>query len=246
MGGREQGETRLTLASSVYDVLRRDIVTASLLPETRLQTRTLSGRFGVGLSPVREALNRLSSEGLVAQRDHRGFVVAPVSEQDLEELTKTRCWIYEIGLRQSIANGDARWEESVVIAFHRLSKTPRTLPGLVDGRNPAWEVAHARFHESLIAACGSTWLMSFAKLMFEAAERYRHIGRLAGVMRANAHEHKHILDAVTARDADRAVELHNRHLRKTAEMARKALQAAALEESPRRPKRAKIAASARG
>jgi GntR family transcriptional regulator, carbon starvation induced regulator len=218
----KDGSKRLTLASSVYDVLRRDIVTATLLPESRLHTREISGRFGVGLSPVREALNRLSSDGLVAQRDHRGFVVAPVGKQDLEELTTTRCWIYEIGLRESIAKGDTRWEETIVLAFHRLTRTPRTLPEF-DGRNPAWELAHARFHESLIAACGSSWLMNFAKLMFEAGERYRHIGRLAGITRANANEHKHIYDAVIGRDADRAVDLHNMHLRKTAEMVGKAL-----------------------
>ena len=181
---------------------------ANLLPGTRLQTRKLGERYGVGLSSIREALSILSSEGLVVRRDRRGFIAAPVSEADLDDLTRARCWINEIGLRQSIERGDAEWEEGVVLAFHRLLQTPRRHADH-EGRNPAWELAHARFHRSLIAACGSEWLIKAASQMFDAAERYRHIARLAGATRPPDREHRQIMNAVIERDADRAVELHN-------------------------------------
>ena len=115
---------QITLTSSVYEGLRQEILSTNLPPGTRLPTRTLGERYGVGLSSIREALSILSSEGLVVRRDRRGFIAAPVSEADLDDLTLARCWIYEIGLRQSIARGNTEWEEGVVLAFHRLANPP--------------------------------------------------------------------------------------------------------------------------
>jgi len=77
-----------TLASTVFEQLRRDIVSVQLAPGEKLRIEALRERYGVGGSPVREALNRLSAEGLVWQQDQKGFRVAPVSERELEELTR--------------------------------------------------------------------------------------------------------------------------------------------------------------
>jgi DNA-binding GntR family transcriptional regulator len=93
-----------TLASSVYDRLRYDILSGALPPDEKLRTEALRDRYGVGNSPLREALNRLSADGLVTREDQKGFRVATVSRADLEELVKTRCWLEEIALRQSIEN----------------------------------------------------------------------------------------------------------------------------------------------
>ena len=71
---------------------------------------------------MREALNRATNDGLVRQSDLRGFYAAPVSAQDLVELTKARCLLAEVCLRESILNGDAAWEEAIVVAHHRLSR----------------------------------------------------------------------------------------------------------------------------
>ncbi len=62
-----------TLASQTYERLRRDIVDAHYAPGQKLGTRQLSERYDVGLAPLREALTRLSREGLVIQHDRRGF-----------------------------------------------------------------------------------------------------------------------------------------------------------------------------
>src|SRR5450432_1808726 len=114
-----------TLASSVYEQLRQDILTAELAADAKLNIRALCERFSVGLSPVREALSRLSRENLVRQADHRGFTVAPLSKADLQDLTKARCAIDAMALRQSIEAREAAWEENLLIAYHRLSRTPR-------------------------------------------------------------------------------------------------------------------------
>src|SRR5687768_3832868 len=101
-----------TLASVAYQRLREDIINAKHAPGGRLRVQELSERYALGPSPIREALNRLSRDGLVTLSDRRGFSVTPLSRAHLEELTRTRCWLNELALRQSIAGGDAAWEES--------------------------------------------------------------------------------------------------------------------------------------
>jgi DNA-binding GntR family transcriptional regulator len=222
-------EHKETLASAAYDRLRREIITVSIPPGEKLHIRSLCDRFGVGLSPMREALSRLSSEGLVSQSDHRGFAVAGLSEEDLVDLTRARCWVNELAVRNSIAHGDAAWEESVVLSFHRLSRTPRFETASGDERSPAWETAHRKFHSSLIAASGSRRLEQYCEHLFDSSERYRHVGRKAGIKGENRdQEHRALMEAVVARDADAAGRLIKTHFEHTAELVRKVLRERAL------------------
>lgn len=219
-------EHKETLASAAYDRLRQEIITVAIPPGEKLHIRSLCDRFGVGLSPMREALSRLSSEGLVSQFDHRGFAVTGLSEDDLVDLTRARCWVNELAVRNSIANGDAAWEESVVLSFHRLSRTPRFEPDGAETRSPAWERAHRAFHSSLIAASGSRRLEQYCEQLFDASERYRHVGRKAGIKGENRdHEHRALMEAAVARDAEAAATLIKSHFEHTAELVRKVLKA---------------------
>jgi DNA-binding GntR family transcriptional regulator len=223
-----------TLASAVYEQLRQNILTVALLPESKLNIRALCDRFEVGLSPVREALSRLSMEGLVRQVDHRGFTVAPLSLVDLKDLTKARCWIDGLGLRQSIEIGDAAWEEGLLVSYHRLSRTPRFASEDNRTRSAAWEAAHRQFHQQLVVGCGSRWLTTISGQLFEAAERYRHLARLAGKSRIKEDEHRRIMDAALAHEPDLAVQLLTFHFNKTAELVTAVIgQAAEIENRTR-------------
>jgi GntR family carbon starvation induced transcriptional regulator len=145
------GESLGTIATSVYERLRTDILTGGLTPGEKLRVEFVRDRYAAGNSPVREALNRLSSEGLVERREQRGFYVTTISDQDLRELTKTRCWLEAIALLESIANHTADWEEGIVLAFHRLSRTARSISETKYQSNPEWEARHRAFHRALIA-----------------------------------------------------------------------------------------------
>lgn len=218
-----------TLATKAYQRLRREIINAQHPPGEKLHIRQLCDRYGMGLSPVREALNRLSRDGLVTQSDQRGFSVAPLSEAHLDELIKTRCWLNEIALRESMAHGDSAWEEGIVIAYHRQSRIPRHASSAENTTvySQEWEQAHRNFHSSLIAACGSQWLKGFCEQLFDAADRYRHlarVSRLHGEIRLKD-EHHQIMEATIARDADKAVALLNIHFTKTADLVRERLAA---------------------
>lgn len=209
-------ETPNTLATSAHERLRLDILAGQFQPGEKLRIERLRERYDVGSSPMREALNRLAAEGMVEQRDQRGFYMPTVSLDELEELTRTRCWLNEIALRESIARGDAAWEEGVVLALHRLSRTPTSDPRAPQVVPIEWEKAHAAFHRSLIAACASRHIIEFADSLSSHANRYRHLSaQKQGPHRDTHGEHRAIADAVIARDTDRAIALLNAHFQAT-------------------------------
>ncbi len=210
-----------TLASSVYDMMRQDILKGDLPPGEKLRVEYLRDRYGVGASPIREALNRLSVDGVVMRVDQKGFRVATVSVAELDELIKTRCWLEETAIRESIAAGDDAWEERLVLAFHRLSKAPRSAEQITYAINPDWEVLHRAFHLALIGACGSRWLISYCEQLNDLADRYRQLAvRVTYPRRNELDEHKAIMDAAVNRDPDRAVAVLMDHYRRTAEIIR--------------------------
>lgn len=223
-GEAKAGEGSETLASAAYERLRMEIITGVFVPGEKLPIRLLCERYGMGLSPIREALNRVSRDGFVQQTDQRGFSVTPLTEADLVDLTKARCWANAVALRESVLNGDVAWEEGVVLAYHRMSRMPQA--GEHEAFiNPAREVAHRAFHRSLIAACGSQWMLGFCEHLFDAADRYRFISRRQPVRDASRFdEHRLIMEAALARDAGKAVDLLTHHINATLANGRAELQ----------------------
>lgn len=224
---RPRPPKRATHATEAFERIRADVITTALLPGERLKIGALRRAYAVGLSPLREALNRASQVGLVLQSDLRGFSVAPCSVSDLEQLTRARCWLAEVLLRESIARGDAAWEEEVLLAHHRLQRLPRQTEHQHGSHDydPAWEAAHRAFHRSLVGACGASRLIEFDQQLFDAADRYRHLARRIAVSGTPARpdQHRPIMDAVLARDVPAAVELLQAHYERTAELGRAAL-----------------------
>ncbi len=219
---QKRSETHVSL---ITKELRQSIISGQLPPGGKLKVRALAERFGVGLSPIRESLNRLSREWLVNHNELRGFSVSPVTEQDLDELIKARCWLNERALRELIAHGDAAWEENVLLTYHRLSRILWQGPAGRESWNPAWESAHRIFHRSLISGCGSHWVVEICDQLFDVADVYRHISRAASAQldQERGDEHLPIMRATVARQADRAVELLTAHFKRTAELCREPL-----------------------
>ena len=217
------------LSEQAHERIRRDILRGELFPGEKLQLEAISERYGIGIVPVREALNRLSSEGLVARRSQRGFFVSEISMAALEELVKTRIWLETLALRESIARGGEAWEEDLVLAYHRLARTNRRMPPEA-GRelSEQWELRHTEFHMLLLGQCGSSWLLGFCSTMMDQAARYRNLSMnvhpsLQRREGATA-EHEALLQATLDRDADRACGLLSEHYTITYEGLRAAIE----------------------
>lgn len=210
-----------TRATSVYDELRRDLLAGELEPGSKLAIEALAERYETSPTPLREALNRLVSDGLVERREQRGFVVAGISADDLAEITRTRCWLEEIALRESIAAHTTAWEEALVLAHHRLARTPRSLSDSRFEDNPEWEPLHRAFHRALIAGCGSRWLLAFCEQLADQHHRYRRLSApRAFAKRGVKGEHQQLVEAALGGRADDAVALLRAHFERTAKIIR--------------------------
>jgi GntR family transcriptional regulator, carbon starvation induced regulator len=207
-----------TSASIVYERLRDDILSGALRASVKLRIDKLRERYGVGPIPLREALNRLLTEGLVTLEDRKGFCVPAVSLDELRQLTQTRCWLNEIVVRESLAAGDKRWEERVILAAHYLRHTPRAPDSEFRMINREWEWRHRDFHIALIEGCPSRWFQDFHATLFDYADRYRHqylYARAQVGERDVSEEHDRMQTLALARDSRGLIDLYNRHIEQT-------------------------------
>jgi DNA-binding GntR family transcriptional regulator len=198
-----------TITTDLFEQLRSDILHCRLAPGSRLRFKELRLRYSSGLSPLREALMRLVAEGLATLEDHKGFQVAPVSQDEMVDIATTLAELEAVAIRKAIDHGDDRWEANIVARLHELSKRPVTSGELLDRE---WEARNTAFHESLYAACGSPSLIAFCRQLSERFSRYLRLwARHAGANRDVGEEHRQISASVLSRDAPTAVSLLYQH-----------------------------------
>lgn len=203
-----------TLTETIALRLKQDIVAGQLRPEMKLRIRDLAARYSVGTSPIREALNRLATDGLVTAEGNRGFRVAGISNEDLLDLTNVRILIETEALRLSIEKGGDAWEAGLVSAYHILRKLEAN-SRIVDYAE--WERRNWHFHLATISACGSARLLSIAQKLHNQHRRYRTLSHDDKVGNRNVHaEHTDIFKALLDRDIERACRAAATHIRNTA------------------------------
>ena len=205
-------------ASEALRRIRADIVAGALKPDQKLSFKYLVSRYGVGTSPLREALCQLAGQGLVDLESQRGFRVAPVSKADLMDVISMRrhAEIYAMGL--SIEHGDDLWRWNLQAATAIFSgvaaKAGDQRP--IDER---WEEIHRSFHFALIGACDSPTLLRFCKQIYHRFDRYRRIAIPAqSFMAGSAMDHVEITKAALNGEGPRAQSLLLRHIDDIAEV----------------------------
>ena len=205
-----------TMNAQALSQLRSDIITCRLMPNERLRVEWLRERYGMGTSPIREALMRLEAEGLVELEQNKGFRVCEVSQAKLLDLMRTRIEIEAIALRWSIEKGSVEWEANLLSAFHRLSRQTKIDRVNPDAISEAWSHEHTDFHAALVSACASPTLMAIRARLFEQAERYVALSIMSsGPLRDDVTEHRQLMRAALNREADRAIELNRLHITRT-------------------------------
>lgn len=208
-----------SIAQDVYRRIRSGIFNGELRPGARIQSNALGVEYGTSTTVVREALQLLVGERLVRADAGRGFFVPEVVPTEVTDLTTVRCEVDSIALRLSIERGDLVWESAVMAAHHLLSRTPRYKEG-GHVMTEEWAEVHRDFHLQLLAACGSPVILDLCGQLQGATELYRvavgSVPKAAG--RDVDAEHRLIVEAVLARDADLAVERLTQHYRATADL----------------------------
>ena len=199
---------------SAYSKIREDILASKFPPNHKLKVKELSGLYDIGVIPIREALSRLESEELVTHVGQTGFTVSQISKEDLRSLVETRILIESLALELSIKNFSNKWEEELVLAFHRLQRTDRVVE--INGLrtiNRNWITYHHSFHLTLINNSGLPWLNKFCSELLDHSTKYGVFITVEypNLPRKSAKEHKDLYDCVLAKDSEGSKTLLKQH-----------------------------------
>ena len=203
-----------TLVDEVHEAIYSALIDGKMEPGSKLKLSEIATQFGVSASVVREALSRLSEQGLVQSHPQRGFVVTPLSIDDLLDLTRARVLIETLALRESIRHADLAWEGRVLATHHALDRTPILNAEHV---NPAWIQAHRMFHHAILDGSGVQRLSEIARGLRDCSELYQFwsYARSRDPDRDIVAEHRQIAERAIARDEDGAAAALTRHIERT-------------------------------
>lgn len=213
------GKSRVLL-STTYRRIKQDIIGGVHPPGAPLRIRRLHQQYGVGASTLREVLSRLAGTGFVEAGGGRGFRVAPISFEDLQDVCNLRRLLESLAVEQSVKNGGDRWEADLVAAYHGLSKIEKHLSADVSNETAEeWEARNRNFHEVLVSACPSERLLRFRRMLYDESARYRRLSLKTALSIRDIHaEHQAIFDAALKRDARLACRLTEQHIDRTVEV----------------------------
>jgi DNA-binding GntR family transcriptional regulator len=174
----------------VAALIRQLIITGELAAGEQLRQRDVAQRFGVSQTPVREALRRLESEGLVVGDTHRGFTVVEPDDGPVEENFQIRAALESLGASLAARKIDAGGIE----ALRGLNDQMRTLPD----DDPRYADLNRDFHFTVYEHAGSPLLLSLMRLLWASLHGGPRVSRTHA---ESAGQHDAIIDALSAGDA---------------------------------------------
>jgi DNA-binding GntR family transcriptional regulator len=206
--GREPALDPRTLWQRVHEHLREEIISGRLTPGTELQEVALAESLGVSRGPVREALGRLAAQGLVTVRPRRGAVVRALSAEEFLEAYQVREALEVMSVRLAVP----KFTPDDVADMQRLIEE---MSGFADaGDVQGFFEANAAFHQLFFEVAGNRMLTELYRQLRGQIDRHRLRSlQLRGNVRRSISEHRAILRAVRAGDAERAVHLVAEHVR---------------------------------
>lgn len=209
--GRRRIQTT-SLAQEAYAVLQRMIVRGELAPGERIAEPALCEQLGISRTPLREALRMLASDGLIATRRNRNAVVTRIDPQELEHLFEVEAGIESLAVSlaaRRMTNTELKQLETLQERLEKLH---------AKGDRDGYFALNQRIHALLVAGAKNPVLEETHRRLLGRLERARYLAldRL-GRWQESTDEHRAILEALKARDGERARRLLADHVQHTGE-----------------------------
>ncbi|RQP25896.1 GntR family transcriptional regulator [Piscinibacter terrae] len=193
------------LYQRVAERLRERIVAHSMAPGSWIDEQALTGELGISRTPLREALKVLAAEGLVTMKPRRGAYVTEVSERDLSEVFHLLALLESDAAAVVAAQGSDEQLAELAALHGQLEATV--------AERDAFFAANERFHMRLLEIADNRWRNQMVADLRKVMKLYRHHSLFKqGRLEASLKEHRKIMAALKARDADKVRELMQQHL----------------------------------
>ena len=195
---------RESTAAIIARQLREAIMSGSLPPGTQLGETELAGQFQVSRGPLREAMQRLVSEGLLRSERHRGLFVIDLEPDDVHDIYSARLAVERAAVLRVLG-------DDPLAAAATLEDAVQEMAEAHDG--PAVSEADIRFHEVLVEASGSKRLVRMARtLLIETRMCLSALHRTYASDEERVTEHKRITAAIRDGDRESALSLLEAHM----------------------------------
>jgi DNA-binding GntR family transcriptional regulator len=185
----------------VAALIRELIITGELRAGGQLRQRDLAQRFGVSQTPVREALRRLESEGLINGDTHRGFTVIEPDKGRTEENFQIRAALESLAAALAAVKIDAG-------GLARLDDLNNRMRGIAEG-DPGYAELNREFHFTVYEYAGSPLLLSLMRLLWASLQGGPRVRRSHA---ESASQHDEIIAALRRGDADGAAAQTRQHI----------------------------------
>ena len=200
------------LREIVYEQLKMQILTGTIVPGTRMMEVELADEMGVSRTPVREAIRKLEKEGLVTIEPRRGAYASSISVKDMVDTLEVRADLE--GLAAAMAA--ERMTEEQTEELRRINQ------GYTEAiKNSDTEKIISfdeKFHRHIVACSGNKTLIQISETVQELALRFRYLYYDDFSRYANMPvEHKQIIEAILSGNADAARETADNHVKRLKE-----------------------------
>ncbi|MDZ7874935.1 MAG: GntR family transcriptional regulator [Rhizobium sp.] len=207
-GKGEGARTRGSGSESVYKALRHEILTMERPPGSPLDETRLSEHFGMSRTPIREALLRLTSDGLVTSLPNRNTIVAVIDFSSLPTYFEALCLMYRVTTRGAAKRSGDAWMAEIIRQQQAFSRAVEAQDAF------AMIEANREFHVAIAERAGNPYYTTFfARLLDEG----RRILRLYyqtfddRLPRRYVEEHEKIIEAIRSGDVEEADRLSVAH-----------------------------------
>lgn len=218
------------LTQKAYRHIHDELVGGQLLPGCRLSNRGVAKKIGVSFTPVREALNRLVSEGLLEYRQGTGVFVPVLNRQDIREIYELREILESAATVRVCESPTENLCAEMTESFEQMAALYEEAKNdngkLLDDQAGVWQATDSDFHLSLLRAAGNRRLLDVVGgLQTSLAVTTGGLRPIAGIVghrfasepraqiKRTLDEHRRILDAIKQRDAKTAQAVMTEHIR---------------------------------
>ncbi len=200
-------EEHYSLGGKVFQQLKNSILAGEFENGAELREIALSKKLGVSRTPIREALRQLEQEGLVEIYPNRGAYVKGITYKDVEDIFRIRAQLEGLCAEMAVSSITQEQLDKLdeIILLSKFYEKKKDMEHLLK--------MDSQFHEVLFESCGSKMLEHQLKDYHQYVQkaRLRSLKRQERAKKSTM-EHEEILDAIKARDAQKADELATRHI----------------------------------
>jgi DNA-binding GntR family transcriptional regulator len=199
---------RTTTVELVTKAIRQRILSGELAPGEPLRQEALADELGVSRVPIREAITRLTSEGLLTKEPHKGAYVAELSIEEVQETFEIRLRLEPWLFSQAIPH----------ITDAELVKAERLVSEMDDAESGNWGHLNWRLHETLYLPARRDITLQMLRVLHDRSDRYFRFQVVQVPIRAQSHdEHMNLIEACRKRDAKLGAKLLEQHVKIAAE-----------------------------